>query len=73
MKKINYKLFPDSKGHFDKFGGKYVSETLMHPLSELDKAYKKIAKSTVSLPVHEHLNKKNLDKMISKIKFFMNK
>jgi len=46
MKKINYKLFPDSKGHFDKFGGKYVSETLMHPLSELDKAYKKIAKST---------------------------
>ena len=33
----------------------------------------KIAKSTVSLPVHEHLNKKNLDKMISIIKFFMNK
>jgi len=33
----------------------------------------KISKSTVSLPVHEHLNKKNLDKMISKIKFFMNK
>ena len=46
MKKINYKLFPDSKGRFDKFGGKYVSETLMYPLSELDKAYKKIAKST---------------------------
>ena len=45
MKKINYNLFPDSKGHFDDFGGKYVSETLMYPLSELEKAYKKIAKS----------------------------
>ena len=45
MKKINYKLFPDKNGRFEKFGGKYVSETLMYPLSELEKAYKKIAKS----------------------------
>ena len=33
----------------------------------------KIAKSTVSLPVHEYLDKKDLNKMISKIKFFMKK
>ena len=45
MKKINYKLFPDKNGRFEEFGGKYVSETLMYPLSELEKAYKKIAKS----------------------------
>ncbi len=32
----------------------------------------KIAESTVSLPVHEYLSKKNLDDMISKIKIFMN-
>jgi len=35
MKKINYKLFPDKNGRFEEFGGKYVSETLMYPLSEL--------------------------------------
>ena len=45
MKKINYKLFPDKDGHFAKHGGQYVSETLMYPLSELHKAYIKIAKS----------------------------
>ena len=45
MKKINYKLFPDKNGRFEEFGGKYVSETLMYPLSELEKAYKKISKS----------------------------
>lgn len=45
MKKINYKLFPDKNGRFEEFGGKYVSETLMYPLSELEKAYNKIAKS----------------------------
>jgi len=33
----------------------------------------KIAESTISLPVHEFLNKKNLDKMTSKINFFLNK
>ena len=28
--------FPDSKGHFGKFGGKYVIETLMPALQELE-------------------------------------
>ena len=45
MKKINYNLYPDKNGRFAEFGGKYVSETLMYPLSELEKAYKKIGKS----------------------------
>jgi tryptophan synthase beta chain len=30
---------PDRKGHFGSFGGKYVPETLMAPLEELEKAY----------------------------------
>ena len=31
---------PDSHGHFGEFGGKYVAETLMPALAELEKAYK---------------------------------
>jgi len=45
MKKTNYKILPDKNGHFAKFGGRYVSETLIFPLTELLKAYNKIAKS----------------------------
>ena len=30
---------PDKKGHFGIFGGKFVPETLMSPLEELEKAY----------------------------------
>ena len=43
--KINLKNYPNKTGHFDKFGGVYVSETLIHPLKELFQAYKKIATS----------------------------
>ena len=32
---------PDERGHFGKFGGRYVSETLMPILIELDEVYKK--------------------------------
>ena len=46
MKKTNYKILPDKNGHFAKFGGRYVSETLIFPLTELLKAYNKIAKSS---------------------------
>jgi len=31
---------PDSRGHFGQFGGKYVAETLMPALFELESAYK---------------------------------
>ncbi|HDP70309.1 MAG TPA: tryptophan synthase subunit beta [Actinobacteria bacterium] len=34
-------ILPDSKGHFGKFGGKYVPETLMAALADLEAAYKK--------------------------------
>jgi len=32
-------MIPDSGGHFGPYGGKYVPETLMSPLRELEKAY----------------------------------
>lgn len=30
---------PDAQGHFGPYGGRYVPETLMHPLQELEKEY----------------------------------
>ncbi|XP_031250013.1 tryptophan synthase beta chain 1 [Pistacia vera] len=36
-------LRPDSFGRFGKFGGKYVPETLMYALSELESAFHKLA------------------------------
>ena len=30
---------PDATGHFGPFGGRYVPETLMHPLQELEAEY----------------------------------
>ncbi len=38
---------PDKKGHFGIFGGKYVPETLMAPLKELEKAYLSIRKDSL--------------------------
>lgn len=35
-------IYPDKNGHFGQFGGRYVSETLMPALIELEQAYKKI-------------------------------
>jgi len=34
-------MLPDKRGHFDGFGGKYVPETLMVALDELEREYKK--------------------------------
>src|SRR5260370_16900584 len=30
---------PDARGHFGPYGGRYVPETLMHPLQELEEEY----------------------------------
>ncbi|MFP5382428.1 MAG: tryptophan synthase subunit beta, partial [Gammaproteobacteria bacterium] len=38
-KKIDYAQFPDARGHFGIFGGRFVSETLMAALDDLEKAY----------------------------------
>ena len=35
---------PDKRGHFGVYGGRFVSETLMGPLEELEEAYNKFSK-----------------------------
>ena len=37
----DYNLYPDNSGHFGRFGGIFVAETLMGPLRELREAYEK--------------------------------
>ena len=37
---MTYQL-PDDRGHFGPYGGLFVAETLMHPLTELKEAYEK--------------------------------
>jgi len=39
------KQLPDKKGHFGIFGGRYVAETLMYPLQELEEAYRTITRT----------------------------
>ena len=36
-----FSCMPDENGHFGLYGGRFVSETLMGPLEELEQAYKK--------------------------------
>ena len=40
----DYSLYPDNRGHFGRFGGIFVAETLMGPLRELREAYEKFKK-----------------------------
>jgi tryptophan synthase beta chain len=35
---------PDKRGHFGIFGGKFVPETLMSPLKEMEEVYDSIRK-----------------------------
>ncbi|MCH8104918.1 MAG: tryptophan synthase subunit beta [Proteobacteria bacterium] len=42
----DYYLYPDDKGHFGRFGGLFVAETLMGPLKELREAYETYAQDT---------------------------
>ena len=43
-KNLNNYAFPDKDGRFGEFGGKYVSETLITALEELEKVYAKVKK-----------------------------
>ena len=38
------KQLPDTKGHFGPYGGKFVSETLMSSLDDLEKQYLSFSK-----------------------------
>lgn len=37
----DYNHFPDKKGHFEKYGGVFVADTLMHAIQALEEAYLK--------------------------------
>jgi tryptophan synthase beta chain len=39
MSSIATEKLPDARGHFGQYGGRYVPETLMHPLQELEDEY----------------------------------
>jgi tryptophan synthase beta chain len=39
MSSVRAEDLPDATGHFGPFGGRYVPETLMHPLQELEEEY----------------------------------
>jgi len=39
---IDFSQFPDPSGHFGQYGGRFVSETLMHALDELDEMYQRL-------------------------------
>ncbi|HQQ75592.1 MAG TPA: tryptophan synthase subunit beta [Pseudomonadales bacterium] len=43
-KDVDFAAYPDARGHFDQFGGQFVSETLMAAVSELEKSYAKLSK-----------------------------
>lgn len=38
---VDFTAFPDQKGHFDRYGGIFIAETLMEPVRELRAAYEK--------------------------------
>jgi tryptophan synthase beta chain len=40
---VNYAAVPDETGHFGPYGGRFVSETLIYALDELEASYKKLS------------------------------
>lgn len=39
---FNWNAMPDKRGHFGPYGGRFVAETLMEPIYELEQAYEKL-------------------------------
>ena len=44
MSKSSSTTIPDAQGHFGPYGGRFVPETLMHPLQELEEEYRRAQK-----------------------------
>jgi len=44
MSKKSNATMPDARGHFGPYGGRFVPETLMHPLQELENEYRRAQK-----------------------------
>jgi len=48
MSAIATEKLPDASGHFGPYGGRFVPETLMHPLQELEQEYFVLKKTRIS-------------------------
>ena len=46
LNKNSYSQWPDEKGYFGQFGGRYVAETLMPLIVEVEKEYNNIKKDS---------------------------
>ena len=46
LNKNSYSQWPDEKGYFGQFGGRYVAETLMPLIMEVEKEYNNIKKDS---------------------------
>ena len=51
---VDFSDFPDRHGHFGKYGGQFVAETLMQPLEALARAYTQFARDKDFLAEFEH-------------------
>jgi len=57
MARNSYRTGPDEKGHFGSFGGRYVSETLMPLVLEVEAEYKRAIKDPSFLKELDELNR----------------
>jgi tryptophan synthase beta chain len=55
MNPTNFYDLPDARGHFGEYGGRFVPETLMHPLEELTRAYEEARRDPEFTKEFEHL------------------
>lgn len=51
---VDFSQFPDARGRFGKHGGRFVSETLMEALDDLDKLYAKLKNDPAFLAEFDH-------------------
>jgi len=50
MASLAWEQLPDERGWFGEFGGRFVPETLMHPLEELNEAFEAAVRDRISKP-----------------------
>lgn len=52
--KVDYQQFPDNRGHFGPYGGRFVSETLISALDELNEIYSRLKDDPEFLAEFDH-------------------
>ena len=59
--KNSFKQLPNEKGYFGSFGGRYVSETLMPLILEVEKEYNKIKRDNDFTKELDHYMNQSMD------------